>query len=90
MDRESWVAERSWEWEDKVVSATEIMTLIRREPREVILEIGELLDELRGDLVDEKFAAAVEAGRFDELAAQALGEHAAGKTIPLDEFLAQR
>ena len=72
------------------MSASEIMTLIRREPREVILEIGELLDELRGDLVDEKFAAAVGAGRFDELAAQALREHAAGKTIPLDEFLAQR
>ena len=66
------------------------MTLIRREPREVILEIGELLDELRGDLVDEQFAAAVGAGMFDELAAQALREHASGKTIPLDEFLAQR
>ncbi len=65
------------------------MTLIRREPREVILQIGEILDELRGDLVDKKFAVAVESGRLDELATQALREHTAGITIPLDEFLAQ-
>ena len=72
------------------MTANEIMTVIRREPREVILELGDLLDDLRADLVDEKLAAAVEAGFFDQLAAQALKEHAAGTTMPLDEFLRQR
>lgn len=69
--------------------ASEIMGLIRREPREVILEIGDMLDELRGDLVDEKLAEAVHAGAFDEMAARALDEAAAGKTVPLHEVLHQ-
>lgn len=71
------------------MSASEIMGLIRREPREVILEIGDMLDELRGDLVDEKLAEAVHAGAFDEMAARALDEAAAGKTVPLHEVLHQ-
>jgi hypothetical protein len=71
------------------MSARDLLQLIRQEPQNVILELGEMLDELRADMVDARFAAAVEAGAFDGLAARALAEHAAGKTVPLDEVLHQ-
>lgn len=72
------------------MSANEIMELIRKEPEEVVMALGELLDDLRADLVDQKLGEAVMAGKFDDLAAIALTEHAEGKTIPLHEFLHQR
>jgi len=72
------------------MSAKDIIALIRREPQEVILEIGLMLDELRAELVDQKLKSAVESGAFDEMAARALREHAAGTTTPLHEILHQR
>lgn len=38
-------------------------------------------------MVDQKFEAAVKSGDFDQMAADALQELEAGKTIPLDEVL---
>lgn len=44
-------------------------------------------DEARARRVDGAFESAISAGQFDEMAARALRDHQAGKTIALDEFL---
>ena len=85
---EAWM---SYEWR---MSAIEIMDLIRREPREVILEIGDLLDDLRGDLVDGKVTdlegdwdrqieADAMAGKLDRFFDAADKEFEAGKCVEL-------
>ena len=44
-------------------------------------------DEARARRVDAAFESAILGGQFDEMAARALQDHQAGRTIALDEFL---
>jgi hypothetical protein len=44
-------------------------------------------DEVRTRRVDGAFENAIIGGQFDEMAARALRDHQAGRTIALDEFL---
>jgi hypothetical protein len=44
-------------------------------------------DQKRASRVDDAFESAILGGQFDEMAARAIRDHQAGKTIALDEFL---
>lgn len=48
-----------------------------------LAEFGAWYEQFVAALVDAQLERDIEAGRFDELAAHALAEHAAGKTRPL-------
>lgn len=44
-------------------------------------------DQTRASRVDDAFESAILGGQFDEMAARAIRDHQAGKTIALDDFL---
>jgi hypothetical protein len=48
-----------------------------------VRRLGAFVDELRAELWDAQMEADVKAGKLDELAEQALADHAAGRTRPL-------
>jgi hypothetical protein len=52
------------------------------DPKDVQL-LADWLDEYRNELWDRQIEADAKAGKFDELAKQALASHKAGKTRPL-------
>lgn len=63
------------------MSAVELMDLVKRLPEPEALNLGRMLDEWLAGIVDRKFEAAVEAGAFDDMAAEALREAEAGKRL---------
>ncbi len=63
------------------------MNLAKQLPDREVLDLARMLDEWTATMVDHKFEAAVESGAFDQMAAEALQELEAGKTMPLDEVL---
>jgi ribosomal 50S subunit-recycling heat shock protein len=67
-----------------------VMDLVKDLPEPEALNLRRMLDDWLAGIVDRKFEAAVEAGAFDAMAAEALREAEAGKTIPLDEILDDR
>jgi hypothetical protein len=69
------------------MSAVDAMELVKDLPEPEALNLGRMLDDWLAGIVDRKFEAAVEAGAFDAMAAEAQREADAGKTIPLDEVL---
>ena len=70
-----------------VMSAAEVMELVRELPEREVLDLGQMLDDWAAELVDRKFENAVRAGAFDDLAAEALRETGDGRTVPLNEVL---
>jgi hypothetical protein len=72
------------------MSAVEVMDLVKDLSEPEALNLRRMLDDWLAGIVDRKFEAAVEAGAFDAMAAEALREAEAGKTIPLDEVLDDR
>lgn len=69
------------------MSATEVMSLAKQLPDREVLDLARMLEEWTATMVDRKLETAVQSGAFDKLAAEALQELEAGKTIPLDEVL---
>jgi hypothetical protein len=69
------------------MSAAEVMNLAKQLPEREVLDLARLLDAWTTAMMDQKFKAAVQSGAFDQMAADALQELKAGKTIPLDEVL---
>lgn len=69
------------------MSAVEVMDLVKRLPEREALNLGQMLEDWLAGLVDRKFDTAVGAGAFDTMAAEALKDAEAGKTIPLNEIL---
>ena len=63
------------------------MDLVKRLPEREAMDLGRMLDNWLAGIVDRKFEAAVSAGVFDAMAAEALREAKEGKTIPLNEVL---
>ena len=72
------------------MSAVDVMDLVKELPEPEALNLGRMLDDWLAGIVDRKFEAAVEAGAFDAMAAEALREAEVGKTIPLDDVLDDR
>jgi hypothetical protein len=72
------------------MSAVEVMELVKQLPAEEAVDLGRMVDDWTAGLVDKKFEEAINAGAFDKLAAEALREFEAGKTLPLNEVLDQR
>lgn len=72
------------------MSAAEVMTLVRRLPEREAMDLGRMLDDWLAGIVDRKFETSVDAGEFDDMAAEALREIEMGQTIPLDEVLDDR
>ncbi len=72
------------------MSAVEVMDLVKRLPEPEAMDLGRMLDDWLAGIVDRRFEAAVAAGVFDEMAAEALREAEAGRTVPLDEVLDDR
>jgi hypothetical protein len=69
------------------MSAAEVMNLVKQLPEMEVLDLARMLEAWTAAMVDQKFEAAVKSGAFDQMAADALQELEAGKTIPLDEVL---
>jgi hypothetical protein len=72
------------------MSITDIMKEIRKLPDEELLVLAAQVEEEAARAVDEHFAARVNEGDFDALAAQALQELRMNQTVPLHEVLDQR
>ncbi|MBU6171004.1 MAG: hypothetical protein KGQ87_05865 [Verrucomicrobia bacterium] len=65
----------------------ELMGEIRKLPDDELLALAAQVDAEAARAVDTRFTAMVKEGDFDELAAEALKELKAGKSIPLHEVL---
>ena len=68
----------------------ELMREIRKLPDDQLLALAAQVDEEAARAVDHRFESIVREGGFADLAAEALSEQRAGKTIPLDEVLDER
>ena len=69
------------------MGAVELMDLVKKLPEREVLDFARMVEDWSEDLVDQRLEAAVQAGAFDELAAEAVREMEAGKTAMLDEVL---
>ena len=69
------------------MSAAEVMNLAKQLPEREVFDLARMLDEWTATIIDQKLETAVKTGAFDQMAAEALRELEAGKTIPLDEVL---
>jgi hypothetical protein len=67
----------------KVMSVEELEKAITKLSREDRAKLLALLEEMDAAEVDAQIEHDIESGKFDELADQALANHAAGKTRPL-------
>jgi hypothetical protein len=72
------------------MSIAELMKEIRKLPDEELLALAAQVEEEAARAVDEKFAACVGEGVFDDCAAEALRELRMNQTVPLHEVLDQR
>ena len=73
-------------WFFGFMSAVEVMDLVKRLPEREALNLGRMLEDWLAGLVDRKFDAAVEAGAFDAMAAEALREAEAGKRLRIEDL----
>jgi hypothetical protein len=69
---------------------TEIMLEVRKLSDDELIKLAAQVDEEAAKAVDRRFESLVREGRFEDLAAEAIGEEKEGKTIPLHEILDQR
>lgn len=69
------------------MSVAEIVNEARKLPLAQLQLLAAELDEAVAQRVDSRFNEAVEAGAFDQMAAEALHEYRAGKTKPLDNLV---
>jgi hypothetical protein len=65
----------------------EIEDAVAKLPEPEFQTFAAWFDQTRANRVDDAFESAILGGQFDEMAARALRDHQAGKTIALDEFL---
>lgn len=68
----------------------EIESLISELPHEEFWKLAEWFDEAKSDAWDKQMEADAKAGRLDFLWEKAKEEIAAGETVTLDEFLADK
>lgn len=68
----------------------EIESAIRQLPHEEFWKLAEWFDEAKSEAWDRQIEADALSGKLDKLWEEAELEIAAGKTQPLDEFLADR
>lgn len=67
----------------------ELMCEIRKLPDDELLALAaQVADEAAAAAVDARFEEDILVGRFDAMAAEARKDHAEGKTVELDAFLA--
>lgn len=69
----------------------EVAELIREAqklPEKELLQLAQAVGEAAAAAVDARFQEDILAGKFDAMAAVALKDYAAGKTVNLDAFLA--
>jgi len=66
----------------------ELMCEIRKLPEKELSMLAQAVGEAAAAAADARFEKDIVAGRFDALAAEALKDHADGKTVDLDAFLA--
>lgn len=67
----------------------EIESALRQLPEQDAWKVADWLQDYLADKWDRQIDADIAAGRLDKLADQALADHRAGKTKPLDEILDQ-
>jgi hypothetical protein len=65
----------------------EIEDAVAKLPEPEFQTFAAWFDQTRANRVDDAFESAILGGQFDEMAARAISDHQAGKTIALDEFL---
>ncbi|MBE7496296.1 MAG: hypothetical protein HS117_15235 [Verrucomicrobiaceae bacterium] len=65
----------------------EIEEAVAKLPERDFQTFAAWFDQTRASRVDDTFESAILGGQFDEMAARALRDHQAGKTIALDDFL---
>ena len=65
----------------------EIEEAVARLPESEFQTFAAWFDQTRASRVDEAFERAILGGQFDEMAARAIHDHQAGKTIALDDFI---
>jgi|694.fasta_scaffold117092_2 hypothetical protein len=68
----------------------EIMTEVRKLPDSELLILAAQIEEEAARAVDHRFECSVHEGHFAAMAADALMEERAGRTIPLNEVIDQR
>lgn len=66
----------------------ELMTEIRKLPEKELHLLAQAVGEVAAAAVDARFEEDILSGKFDDMAADALKDHAEGKTVELDAFLA--
>lgn len=65
----------------------EIEDAVAKLPEPEFQTFAAWFDQTRARRVDDAFERTILGGQFDEMAARAIRDHQAGKTIALDEFL---
>lgn len=68
----------------------EIEEAVAKLPERDFQTFAAWFDQTRASRVDDAFESAILGGQFDEMAARALRDHQAGKTIALDELIRSR
>jgi hypothetical protein len=68
------------------MSAAEVMDLVKSLPAKEAIDLGRMVEEWTAGIVDQKFEAALKAGAFDAMAAEAIRELETG-AMPLNEVL---
>ena len=69
------------------MGVAEIIQEVRKLPDDQLLALAAQVDEEAARAVDYRFESMVREGGFADLAAEALREEKAGKTVPLHEVL---
>jgi Arc/MetJ-type ribon-helix-helix transcriptional regulator len=73
-----------------VSGITEIREAIRKLPAKEAWQLAEELRNHLGAVWDEQLENDVQGGRFDQMIARALKEHASGKTRSMDEIVGDK
>ena len=68
------------------MSAPEVMDLVKSLPAKEAIDLDRMVEEWTAGIVDQKFEAALKAGAFDAMAAEAIRELETG-AMPLNEVL---
>ncbi len=67
----------------------ELIQEVRKLPEKDLLILAQAVGEAAATAADAGFEKDISAGRFDAMAAEAIKDHADGKTIELNAFLAE-
>jgi hypothetical protein len=70
------------------MDVAELIREAKKLPEKELHLLAQAVGEAAAAAVDARFEQDILAGKFDAMAAEALKEHAAGKTVDLDAFLA--